>query len=243
MNSPPFAEPNFPPNEEYSQSSYFSMGQQEDFYRASTQGYHGGYHDQRRFAGGFSPPPAGPAPPAHGGYGCNTTAEHHQQHHQQQQTPQHGGGNMAHNNSSVQHPVSPRSTCQPPPMSRSPQSVPSPTPANPSMPPACTQSGANSNPPTIYPWMKKVHPNAGKRTNLTVCMFVYRDGYIAVCLSSKCVSACLIHKAYIHHRAEAIIVVIIINHELNRTVVGRVLISSRLLPPSGLWPGNRSMRL
>lgn len=127
MNSSPFAEPKFPPSEEYSQNNYISSGH-EDYYRSSGHNY------------GFSHETRGSYAPSQDGYSPNTN---------------YGGcatGPTAMNHRAVETP-NPVPAQGYTPVSQSPQNVPSPTPTNGGMTP-CTAANTT---PIIYPWMKKAH--------------------------------------------------------------------------------------
>lgn len=153
MNSTPYAEPKFPPSEEYSQNNYMQSQTSEDYYRNPIPNY--GYSaEQRRYAqeSGYNNSSSG------GGnsYGCVTSVT-----------------SMTTSLDSVtvdnSTPQSHNYRTPPPPAhsthSDSPTSVPSPTPSNPSSggggvaPPGCTPNNTNSatSNTVIYPWMKRVH--------------------------------------------------------------------------------------
>ena len=141
-----YSEPKFPPHEEYSQNNYFTTGQQDDLYRASTQPYRYMHDDRRYPQEGFSPPPS------HQGYGCSSGAA--------QGSALHPG--LVRGVAVGANPAVAPAGCAP--LSRSPTSVPSPTPGTQAMP-ACSQSA--SAPPIIYPWMRKLHP--GESDYITLC--------------------------------------------------------------------------
>nr|AFJ91924.1 homeodomain transcription factor 4 [Platynereis dumerilii] len=146
MNSNPYAEPKFPPTEEYSQNNYIPSGHPEEYYRSPT-GY--GPYDVRRYqdGGGYPQGPVHNISP----YGQNpgmVTGTGPPPAHMPMENQ-----NPAHQNSYSSPP--------PPPHSDSPGSVPSPTPpsSNPGVNNSqCSQPNSTpTNPPVIYPWMKRIH--------------------------------------------------------------------------------------
>jgi homeobox protein HoxA/B/C/D4 len=150
MNSAPYAEPKFPPSEEYSQNNYIPNQNTEDYYRSSVQNY--AYNaEPRRYTAqeNYTSHPASNA--NHAGYGCVTS-----------NNTSTGMTLDGHNiNSSTGQSHSYRTP--PLPHSDSPNSVPSPTP---STDPSSGSGGAplesspNSNATSstvVYPWMKRVH--------------------------------------------------------------------------------------
>lgn len=140
MNSSPFAEPKFPPTDEYSQTNYMASGgcaSADDYYRntAANFVFTG---DQRLYS---TAPEAYPGSVGHPagcpGYGGPPPPS------ALGRCPDPGG-----------NPLSGSGYCPPPP---SHGGAPSPNRGQ-SLP--CSQ--ATSTPPVIYPWMKKVHMGSGK---------------------------------------------------------------------------------
>ena len=142
MNSSPFAEPKFPPSEEYSQNNYIS-GQSEDYYHSRT-GHHANFMfppDQPRMFGQDGYHHHGPASAAYSSCGSGPPS-----------LPHRGPGPEDVGQVAGAPGYSQRSSSTP--------QVPSPTSqaSTPGLAP-CSQA---SSPPIIYPWMKKVHMGSGK---------------------------------------------------------------------------------
>jgi hypothetical protein len=152
MNPAPYAEPKFPPNEEYSHNNYIPSQVTEDFYRTPPHGY-GFTPDERRYASreqfvasaqsGF---PCASTPPLSGIHTPTGRADSVYNNPQPPQgspevpspgpPPQPGGGMVA------------------PPSSTADQGVTSTTNTN--------SSSTSPNTPVLYPWMRKVHMGNGK---------------------------------------------------------------------------------
>ena len=165
MNSTPYAEPKFPPSEEYSEYSHTNYIQnhcqsEDSYYRSHIQTSYGYGTGERRY---------GPPLDSYGGASGGGNFQ--------------GYGNPCLNgttpmtrlpieNGLVNITPAHQSPHQPP-HSDSPGSVPSPGPP-PSVgslgSPTSAQTTNNnqttaSTPPTIYPWMKRVHCNSGKTSS------------------------------------------------------------------------------
>nr|UCR60976.1 deformed homeobox protein [Urechis unicinctus]UOF37927.1 deformed homeobox protein [Urechis unicinctus] len=170
VNSSPYAEPKFPPNEEYSQNDYISSGHTEDFYHHSS---HPLQHQRSGLTSGH-------------GYGYDRSY-HGETSYSPHHFPQHpafcGGGSSGGNGAApgcASAPISRGAAATSgglvtvgggsrggggvgtgyggPPASNSPPSVPSPTPTPTS---ALTPVNSAASAPVIYPWMKKVHVGTG----------------------------------------------------------------------------------
>lgn len=132
MNPQQYVDPKFPPSEEYSQGNYMP-----DYYSQHHQQHYGGFHAyaaENGTAGYANTSPHGYYNPCSLGQNCisDHLTADDSLHHQ------------SHNNRS------------------SPDS--SPPPAGSILPRSDTQGSdcSASEPPVIYPWMKKVHSNQGK---------------------------------------------------------------------------------
>ena len=132
MNSSPFAEPKFPPNEEYSHSNYMANSSAEDYYRHGPANFMFS-SEQRMYSAqeGFHPSATHPA-------NCGTFGSGPPGLGRVPDPGNHLGG----------------SGYGP---SQNPPTVPSPTHSQ-TLP--CNQT--TTTPPVIYPWMKKVHMGSGK---------------------------------------------------------------------------------
>ncbi len=176
MNSSPYVEPKFPPNEEYSQNNYLPSQHGEDYYQrqANAQSYASYMRDSRvhhHYGGGgagqesnFSPGVGYPTTHSGGGGGGvgggrppppPLPNHSHGPVVNQGVTPVDSHGIPATGGQPYPSPAHPHSD--------SPNSVPSPSPA-PNTPvngmTQCSQN--NSGPAVIYPWMKRVHCGQGK---------------------------------------------------------------------------------
>lgn len=136
MNPQQYVDPKFPPSEEYSQGNYMP-----DYYSQHHQQHYGGFHAyaaENGTAGYANTSPHGYYNPCSLGQNCisDHLTADDSLHHQ------------PHNNRS------------------SPDS--SPPPAGSMLPRSDTQGSdcSASEPPVIYPWMKKVHSNPGKSSFL-----------------------------------------------------------------------------
>lgn len=147
MNSNPYAEPKFPPTEEYSQNNYIPSGHNEEYYRSMGYGAYDRRYQDSYSAGSHMPPYGGtPGPGITPGIPVSGTGPPPAHMNMENPTP-------AHQNSYSSPPNS-YSSPPPPPHSDSPGSVPSPTPPS-SGQTQCQSS--SSTPPVIYPWMKRIH--------------------------------------------------------------------------------------
>lgn len=170
MNSSPFAEPKFPPTEEYSQSNYLqgSTAAGDDYYRGAAAAqtyanYHPHHHQElshqqqqqhhRAYQVESYTPPGGPYQPLCGSGAAGIA-----------RMPHPGDGGI------TQGPGPRGNAYGGPPSSHSPPSVPSPTPnTSPSMPATGSQT-----PAIIYPWMKKVHMGSGNVSLRLISLSVMR---------------------------------------------------------------------
>ena len=168
MNSTPYAEPKFPPNEEYSQNNYMPSQSPEDYYRSPVQNY--GYNPEQRRYGHEQYTSSN----VNVSYGCVSSTN------TGMTVGSTGVGTAPDSSVTVTSTGQHNYRTPPPPAhSDSPGSVPSPTPANPNTsasPPGCTAPAntntTSGNPPVIYPWMKRVHVGTqGKGKFLTPTFF------------------------------------------------------------------------
>lgn len=189
MNSSPYVEPKFPPNEEYSHNNYIPSTQAEEFYRRTAQNYGygaSGAPEPRRYSQeSFPGNPAYGCPTSNGlslGAGEAINAINTQGHRITQASPH------QRDNDGVS-PVHP-GNCQPsntsPPSNMAqcnqPQSM------NHSSHPANLSNSVNNNannnalnnnnsspnsnatPPVIYPWMKRVHIGSSSKYCCCLCL-------------------------------------------------------------------------
>lgn len=155
MNSSPYAEPKFPPPEEYSQNSYIPS--HHDGYYGQLAPEYANYHDPREriyheseVYGSTSPY----IPQCTGGIPSRSSQDQFQHTH-------HGVVSRQLPSSTSPHPISDPRPCRP-------VSVSSTAPQN------QTQNSTQSQ-PVIYSWMKKVHCNTTGKTLFT--MFLLPNSY------------------------------------------------------------------
>ena len=133
MNSGPYAEPKFPPNEEYSHNNYINS-QHQDYYRGAVQNY--GYQaDDRRYGTESYTPSQN--------YGCATS---------QTVSPLQSSHSPIFSNG-LHTTILPQSQQNLPTAPSPPHHGATPTNQQP-----CTQANGS---PVIYPWMKKAHLGSG----------------------------------------------------------------------------------
>lgn len=134
MNPQQYVDPKFPPSEEYSQGNYI-----QDYYGPHHQQHYAGFHAYAAAENGTY----ANTPPHHGYYNPCSLGQ---------------GGCLP----PVDH-VATEDSLHHPPHRSSPDS--SPPPAGSMLPRSADTQGSDcsgSEPPVIYPWMKKVHNNPGK---------------------------------------------------------------------------------